>query len=350
MKGTTEDRLIFILGCERSGSTWLLNILDAHPSTLFFMEPFADYLAIFPEFPHRNFYLERSYEELEEIVRRKLNSLERLKYPFLYRPGRPTCLLTLEKACLRGWRRMRTRPFAEEPLFLQRYNSLSLNTHRTNSGLAVRKQFTERRVTGIKELRINFKIPFFARLYPSAKYLVTIREPGAQICSIVERMQRGSLGELRRSLLTLKYHLRANERFAKYWDVAAGWETLDIKHQLALWWLINYEVLIGDLRAYGLDFQIVGNEDLSESPRERAADIFRFCDLEMTETVSDYITRSTQLQEAQAVGTLDTHRISREYYKHRIAAVDTDTRSAINNVFMKLDPDKAIVECVHTPG
>ena len=36
-------RPVFILGCERSGSTWLGNIFDAHADVEFWMEPFADY-------------------------------------------------------------------------------------------------------------------------------------------------------------------------------------------------------------------------------------------------------------------------------------------------------------------
>jgi hypothetical protein len=47
---------IFILGCG-GGSTWVSNILDAHPSVDFYMEPFADYAGIFG-FPEGMFIFE----------------------------------------------------------------------------------------------------------------------------------------------------------------------------------------------------------------------------------------------------------------------------------------------------
>lgn len=55
---------VLILGCERSGSTWLANIFDSHPRVNLFMEPFAQYAGLFPGFPDRNVYLEAGNAKL----------------------------------------------------------------------------------------------------------------------------------------------------------------------------------------------------------------------------------------------------------------------------------------------
>ena len=75
----------FILGCERSGSTWLSNVLDAHPDIEFFMEPFADYADLFPGFAGRNLYIEHQSDAMADVLSDGYENLLRNKYFLFYR-------------------------------------------------------------------------------------------------------------------------------------------------------------------------------------------------------------------------------------------------------------------------
>ena len=88
---------IFILGSERSGSTWLANIFDAHPGVEFYMEPFADYAGIFPEVPGRNIYIDEVDHGMKQKVRAGYNQLHQLKYPMSYKRNRALCFKRLDR-------------------------------------------------------------------------------------------------------------------------------------------------------------------------------------------------------------------------------------------------------------
>ncbi len=83
--GLDQSSYVFILGCERSGSTWLSNIIDANPDVEFFMEPFATQIDIFPGFPERNFYLENCRDNLLEFLKGEYEKLPQMKYLFYKR-------------------------------------------------------------------------------------------------------------------------------------------------------------------------------------------------------------------------------------------------------------------------
>ena len=64
----SPESLIFVLGCQRSGTTWLANILDSSPDILLFMEPFSIPFNIFPEFPEPSFFLDHSSPHLDHFL------------------------------------------------------------------------------------------------------------------------------------------------------------------------------------------------------------------------------------------------------------------------------------------
>lgn len=333
------DRYIFILGCERSGSTWVSNIFDSHPRTLYFFEPFAEQLCIFPELPSRNYYFDYVDQGLAELVKCRLDQLYRMKNPFLFADHHYSFLQRIENSIVQLYREWNGIDPKEGPLILQRQHSLSLNRQRRHSGIQVKKVITDRHAGAnvIKELRLNFKISLLATLYPNSKYLVTIREPGAQIQSITERIEKGSLKELHNSLKSLWRFVIGNERFYKYKDAICDWEQFTLPQQLAWWWLIQYEILLEDLTNYNLDFFLIFNEQLSVDPVAISEQIFRFCELDLHPNVRNYVALSTDHEEKRNIGTLDTFRRSEIYYRQRIQSVSLEIRKAVYQVWSSAD-------------
>ncbi len=328
---------IFILGCERSGSTWLSNILSSHEDVQFIMEPFAKQLNIFPDFPERNQYMEEWSSSLSASLRRRINDLPRLQYPFFYRPGRPLFTFSLDRMLLASMIRFcdaMARPLA---LTWRRYKDLSLTMHRPNSGkLWVKNRPGPISRILIKELRLNFKLSLLVGLFPKAKYIVTIRNPAGQITSILDRMQRGSLQELRESLNNLPLIL-GNPRFRSYQHLLKNWSNKSLESKLSAWWLINYQTLIKDLQESEASFKLVYHEEISKQTAEQVDEVFNFLQLEKTGAVLEYVQRSSSSSQRQEFDTLDTMRNSRVYFKQRIEQASASLLMSIQDAFASSD-------------
>lgn len=327
---------VFILGCERSGSTWIANILDSHPDVEFFMEPFADYASIFPGFPERNLYLSNANKNLIKLVRAQYKKLSGLKHSFFYKKDKSNPVRYLDK-CLVGSCKFVSRKLClRPPLIINQYDLLNLNI----SKMSIKRQFKKAATNTVeitKELRLNFKVGLLSRIFPDAKYIVSIRHPGAQIASILCLFEQGSLGELQKALLSFFEYIRNSKRFEIYMPLIqeCDWEN-DIEIKLVLWWLINYETLVADLKAYKLDYYIVYHEDISEHPSKITSDILDFCGLAFNEQVKEYIAFSSEnKRNKKGYSSVDTTRDSRNYYKKKIKDVNEDLRKKCKDIFSK---------------
>lgn len=331
----------FILGCERSGSTWLSNVLDAHPDVEFFMEPFADYAGLFPGFPSRNLYLDHGCETLADIVSRGCDDLQRIKYLLFYKRTRSVSWKRVDRAVTRllsdtgRWKTFNT------PVRVKQCELLNLNLADVPIAWQVRKSRVPV-VTILKELRLNFKVGLLQRVFPQSKYIIVVRHPGAQITSIMRLFRKGHLGELRRSLHALYAYLRESDRFDKY---ATYYKCLDdvdnVREMLLLWWLINYEVAIEECKRYKVDYRIAYNEKLSEAPEDTFREVFSFLELEYAQNVNDYVARSTQVsgdrRSTSDISPVNTVRDSSKHSVDSIASIDDEMRLSISNLFEHFD-------------
>jgi hypothetical protein len=308
---------VFILGCERSGSTWLGNILDAHAGVEFWMEPFAPYAKIFPGFPDRNIHVARPEEGDCAIIRARWPRLTRYKYPLLRRHDRALSLRAVDQllggAIVAASNRLRI----PTPAVINRYQLLNLN----RSEIPIRSQTRKAgavELVAVKELRLNFKAAVLREVFPASRCLVTIRHPGAQLLSILERFATGSLRELFASLEGFFTAAAHQARFASFHEelrlLPASSSMAD---RLILWWLINYNTLLEDLDARGLPWKLVPHEGLCADPRGVVQEVFAFADLRVDDGVRRYLEFSTTGAQRSA-SPLDTVRRSREYSKSRI--------------------------------
>jgi hypothetical protein len=324
---------IFVLGCERSGSTWLSNVLDAHPDVEFFMEPFADYARIFPAVPERNVYLDEPDQAHIDEIERGYAKLHGLKYPLFYKSGRPLFLKIWDRALVTLDRKISWRLTFTIPMRIQRYHLLHLN----NETIPLGRQTRKHKKPGIevtKELRLNFKTGLISKVFPDAKYLVTIRHPGAQIDSIQRLFAKNSLGELKKNLETFIEDIGKDSRFAKYKDVIRQFHRGDdLQVTLVLWWLINYEVLLEDLNRFGLEFRVVYHEDLSAHAEDEVTRILDFIELDMVPEINDYVIFSSKPRgNIDVVSNVDTRRDSATYYREAISAVEPGLKKKIRDV------------------
>lgn len=326
-------RHAFILGCERSGSTWLSNVLDAHLDVEFFMEPFADYAGLFPGFADRNLHMEHCSDSILHILMKGYDDLLAHKYPLFYGRGKNLywknidCFIIKLHAFIGHLQHFNISERAKQ------YQLLNLNLANVPIKWQGRKNKTAS-LTITKELRLNFKVGLLHKAFPQAKFIVIVRHPGAQVTSILKLFQRGNLGELKRSLNLLYPYLSTSNYFNKYSNY---YKCLDSEHnlheKLLLWWLINYESLIGDCKRHGVDYKVVYHEELSESPEKEFYKIFTFLGLDYSADVKSYITQSTvgadHIKRTDVTSPVNTMRDSSKHSKESIANLDDKMRRSI---------------------
>ncbi|MCU0397123.1 MAG: sulfotransferase [Cyclobacteriaceae bacterium] len=324
------ERPIIILGCERSGSTWLFNILDSDPNTVSIMEPFADYAGLFPGFPHRFFYMEKVSEPVLDWVQGIVANLIQRKYGFLYSPGKPLWLKKLDGNYIRIINQVLRVMHAGRSNKIEQYQLLNLNE------LAFKKNaLGEHCRIVIKELRLNYKVHLVKSLFPNGIVLVAIRNPVLQIDSIIKRFNKGNLGELKRSLLFFKGSLFDHPRFQKYQDLIEDFDNRDLVEQLAIYWLISYNTLVEDLENAGIKYTLASNDLLSLEPVNEINRILRFCDIDLSKETKTYLESSTQVQ-SHSDNPINTSRESRKYYLESLRGID----SVFENRVMKVLKDR----------
>jgi hypothetical protein len=332
---------VFVLGCERCGSTWLSNVLDSSRNVEFFMEPFADYAKFFPGFPGRNLYVNQSDTLLMDILGRGYPRLKKAKYPLFYNRRKKRYWKKVDKIIvdllgfLCKWSGIGT------SLRIKQYELLNLNLKDIPIDFLGGK--SERStLTVIKELRMNFKIALLQAAFTEAKYIIVVRHPGAQVVSIMRLFSRGRLDELRRSLLTLSSHLSSSSRFEKYSDYFQCLESQsDLQGMLLFWWLVNYETVIEDCKRYNLDYRVVYNDSLSEDPESGFREIFSYLELEYSKEVSAFIAYSTQGSnldwDEASLSPVSTVRDSSSYSSESISNIDDQMKVNISDMYKRFD-------------
>lgn len=322
---------VFILGCERSGSTWLANIFDAHADVELWMEPFADYAELFVGFPDRNDYLSDAGSDLVENVRTGWGDLHAHKYPLFYRPGQPLYRKAIERRLVSSWWKVRRMLGLGASPSIDRYVLLNLSSSALPCSEQTRKS-TKPATQVAKELRLNFKVEFLAKAFPEGHYLVPIRHPGAQIASILRLFSRGSLRELRESLPAFVRAVGSHPRFENYREGMERCEpSADMRATLVRWWFVNYEVLLEDLAQRGLKYHLVPHEEISADPVGVAARLLTACGLEPDRGVGGYLRYSTR-DRGRTSSPVDTVRDSSQFYKRAIQNADPSIMASVREL------------------
>lgn len=330
----------FVLGCERSGSTWLANVLDSHPGVELWMEPFADYAGLFPGLALR---LPVAVDAGRVgLVRCGVARLTCHKHPLLYRRGRTTALESLDRRLAHGVRWTARRVGAAIPRWVQRYELLNLNAREVPTSLRVRKTRSPS-LHVIKELRLNFAVALLREAFPEARFVVVLRHPVAQVASMHRWIGRGHLGELAAHLPAFLRSPAIPQPLRAHALLAAGREE-ELTAALSAYWIASHGALLGDLRERGCPHLVLRHEDLCSQPDARVAELLRFCGLDAVPEVAGYLAASTQ-GEARDPSPLDTRRASRTLSGRSLA----DASPALHRHVMR-SLDAAAKEGLLDPG
>jgi hypothetical protein len=319
---------VFVLGCERSGSTWVANILDAHPDVELWMEPAADYAGLLPELADRNAWCGAPAAREVESLRAGLAGLARAKYPLLYRPGRWPGLRAVDTRAARAVRTACRRASRPTPAWVSRYELLNLHTSQIPARLQTRKHRAPRQVV-VKELRLQLKANLVAAAFPAARAIVTLRDPVTQVASMVRLLGTGGLAELGRALHRFPDAVARQPRLRPWAELVRAAERAEgPAPRLALYWLVAYQTLLEDLEACGLPHRVVRHEVLSRDPEAGGAELLAWCGLPPSAEVMRYV-RWSSATEAAEPAAVDTSRHSKSVAERAQGAAPPELRAQV---------------------
>jgi Sulfotransferase family len=322
--------LVFILGTQRSGTTWLANIFDSHPDCLHFYEPFAPAYGIFPYFPDEFIYLEPPANRIAARLRHDLPRLVERRSR-LFDPVHSTERQFQIEAWLMGeletWGR-RTRVGA--PAFASQFNLLHLNRI-GQQPVAYFHKSDHIRVNAIKEVRLYFKVPFLADTFPEARFIHVVRHPAAVVNSMMSFLARGRLVEIRDHIDDFAGTVAAQPRFEAYRHLLDHIRVGTLPEKLAAYWRIANETLAADVAALGAKSYPLLYEKLATDPLVRVEEMFRWCGLAMAPETDAYV-RDSSTSRSERKTVLDTNRVSATYYRDWVGKTPAEVLAAVDTV------------------
>ncbi len=321
--------IVFLLGTQRSGTTWLANIFDSHPECLHYYEPFAPAYGLFPYFPHEfrrvagpNAALDaRLREDLPRLVSHRSKLFDpvyatRQQFEFEAR-----VMGKLETA----YRRLHLSPLR----FAAQFNLLHLN--RLGQKPVAFFDKTDIRITAIKEVRLYFKSALLAHTWPDAKFVHVVRHPAAVVSSMVQQMAQGKLIEINAHIDGFVAELRTQEALSNHDAVLARVRPSHRTDALAAYWRVANEELERDLAAMPSRSLVLTYEDLATDPLARVGEMFAWCGLSMSDATHAYV-RASSTSKTDRRTELDTNRVSATYYRDWVARVSPEVLSSVDRV------------------
>jgi len=321
--------LVFLLGTQRSGTTWLANIFDSHPECLHYYEPFAPAYKLFPYFPDEFRRVAPPAQALAEWVRTDLPRLE-LHRSKLFDPiyfTRPQFEL---EAWLMGKLETAYRRFHLAPLrFAAQYNLLHLN--RLGQRPLAYFPKSEIRAVAIKDVRLYFKVPFLSEALEHARFIHVVRHPAAVVSSMEHQMSQGRLVEIKANIVRFVPEVRAQDALAHHEPVLARVRPGNRTDALAAYWRVANEQLEQDLSSLPNRGMQLVYEDLATDPLARTAAMLAWSGLSMAPATDAYV-RASSTSRTDRRTALDTNRVSAIYYRDWVAKVSRDVLASVERL------------------
>jgi len=255
---------LFILGIERSATTWVSNILEAHPSTEVFMEPMSIYHTRFHEWPNR-FEKITNTEKMCQYFCQEMEILRKRKRWALTKLSERSIAWNLDLTVAEF---LIQKKLANDHI----KDFYELNFHRKNSFCTYLK--SSDRIDVIKCLRLNFNAPIIRKIDPEAKVIVIIRDLASTIFSIQNQIKAGNLSELKK-LMEKKYdEINLNSLF-EYWKQ-------------------SYNSLLTGLDESNTPYHICKHPYLLENMNQFIRELIKFTGLSANDSVNRYFEESNR--------------------------------------------------------
>ena len=267
------DRVIWLAGAGRSGTTWLGKIFDAAPNVLYRHEPDnTRKVPFFAEVPSRidPEATDPSPDCLRDAIDASIahESAHFVRPPYFRKDYRGPSWWFFARA-LRSASRFGGIPRAEIPRWMWRGDPQDVRPV-------------------IKSVSSNLKLAWMHRHVPELRLVLIVRHPGGYLASWLrgrsDRWVPGQRSRLDPTLLPIPRpeHAHLLDQYER---------GTDFDREL-IYWLIANETPLLQLGGAGVLHTVV-YEDLCADPERVAREVFAQCDLDFTPSVADFLQEST---------------------------------------------------------
>lgn len=250
--------MLFILGIERSATTWVSNLMEAHPSTKVYVEPMSVLTARYKHWPNR-------FKKITDLNSKAGYFRDEFK---LIREHK-TWLLTSFSSSAFAWKfdLWFSNWLVRKQMASEAARDFSeVNFHR-KAQLKVDKD-DQAALEIIKELRLNFNAQIISQIDPNARVLVVVRNVFANIQSILSHIEKGNLIELKSLLLEKDGDITAKSIYA--------------------YWRDSYNQLLQKLDEVNTPYMLLDHTELIQNPKSTIREISNLAGLSDIEPILNY--------------------------------------------------------------
>jgi hypothetical protein len=246
------DRPIFIIAPPRSGSTYLFDSL-AQFSELHCLETEADHIW-WRVFPYDDMPYPSDYIGEEQVSREKVREIRRLTY-----------LAAMRIRCRKygAWARLRKLPYV--------------------FGLK-RIRYLDKTITNC------FHLNFLNRVFPDAQYILLVRDPRANISSMIEGWGRPEFSTPQLTPIVRQLPGATVEHMT--YAAPPGWKdavSLPLPQICAWSWMQHIEYALDFFRKHEKAYQVVRYEELVNNHRHTVCELAAKLGLVVTDSIIDYL-------------------------------------------------------------
>ncbi len=306
---------VFIVGNQRSGTSWLANILNRSRFLSLYYEPFEKELGLFDDFPEEPIYLEAFSASLAARFLNDFDALLRKKKRLLRidtKQGQAIHATIFELL-----HRLSGYGVSIKPRFVRQMRVLNQWHGRHLFANFIQKDKAAAPL--IKETRLHLKIEAILKELPESKMILLSRHPYPVIKSTVNWFAKGSLCEFRKKMDYFLDVYRTQHALKDYVEVVEKNINADIESKLLVHWIISNDHLMRVADKYPSRVLFLPYESLCKNTKDCVLELADFLQLDFSE-MKDYVMESSTTK--GRAGIVDTKRMSSAYYKQWMQGVD----------------------------
>lgn len=291
-----KGRHIYIVGTQRSGTTWVGNVLNRSRDVMYFYEPFQQNLGLFDSIYSEGVLIRRPSEKFVASLRHQhseLFSLNERSFPLnmFLRYVMGTGINALSRTRGSAWRRLAV---------INQWTGGKVREHLVAKNSILRPL--------IKETRLHLNLNLLKDAYPDCRTVLLLRHPYPVVESMIKWMARGHLMETKRHIECAFEVYRSQDEIYDAMPKAVQMMTGSFKEALVAQWFITNDF------ALAASPMLLSYESVCKNPTERFAELFAEVDLDFSSEVIAYV-RETSEGPADSRGIVDTHKNSSKVYK-----------------------------------